>query len=80
MRPRSRIRTTFIAPAVDPAEPPISMRPTQELSNRADEVYAMFNNNNRSPDPRGSGELVAQAAANAVMFKQVLADAGVPAE
>ncbi len=54
--------------------------PTRELSERADEVYAMFNNNNRSPDPRGSGELVAQAAANAVMFKQVLADAGVPAE
>ena len=56
------------------------VEPTRELSERADEVYAMFNNNNRSPDPRGSGELVAQAAANAVMFKQVLADAGVPAE
>jgi uncharacterized protein YecE (DUF72 family) len=55
------------------------VEPMRELAERADEVYAMFNNNNRSPDPRGSGELVAQAAANAVMFRQVLGEAGLPA-
>ena len=56
------------------------VEPMRSLSEDADEVYAMFNNNNRSPDPRGSGELVAQAATNAVMLKQVLCETGVPAE
>jgi uncharacterized protein YecE (DUF72 family) len=55
------------------------VEPMRELGASAERVYAMFNNNNRSPDPRGSGELVAQAATNAVMFKQVLDEAGVPA-
>lgn len=54
--------------------------PARELGERAEQVFAMFNNNNRSPDPRGSGELVAQAAANAVMFRDVLGAAGVPAQ
>ena len=55
------------------------VEPVRELGARAEQVYAMFNNNNRSPDPRGSGELVAQAATNAAMFKRVLDEAGVPA-
>jgi uncharacterized protein YecE (DUF72 family) len=53
----------------------------RELAGRAENAYAMFNNNGRSPAPRGfetgfvEGEEVAQAPTNAVMLKRLL-DAG----
>ena len=54
------------------------VEPLRELAGQAQEVYAMFNNNNRSPDPRGSGTMVAQAPTNAFMLRQALEEAGLP--
>jgi uncharacterized protein YecE (DUF72 family) len=57
----------------------------RELAGQAENAYAMFNNNGRSPAPRGletgrvEGEVVAQAPTNAQMLKRLLADAGVAA-
>ena len=52
------------------------------LAGEAENAYAMFNNNGRSPAPRGfergfvEGEQVAQAPTNAQMLKQLLATDG----
>ena len=58
------------------------LEPLQGLSARAEQVYAFFNNNARSParavDPGAGDGLVAQAATNAVMLRSLLEDAGVP--
>lgn len=52
--------------------------PLREVAEAAEEAYVFFNNNNRSPSPRGDGEIVAQAPTNADMLRGVLLDAGVP--
>jgi uncharacterized protein YecE (DUF72 family) len=60
-----------------------------ELAKKAENVYAMFNNNNRSPMPSVAkldsgvveaeeGELVAQAPVNAAMLRASLREAGLP--
>ncbi len=69
------------------------VEPLRELASDADDVYAMFNNNGRSTMPSFGGiagldpyevagdpqkGLVAQAPANALMLRQILADAGIP--
>jgi uncharacterized protein YecE (DUF72 family) len=68
------------------------VEPLRELAVEAETVYAMFNNNGRSEMPAFGGlegldpyevagdpqkGLVAQAPANALMLRQILADAGV---
>jgi uncharacterized protein YecE (DUF72 family) len=68
------------------------VEPLRELAAESDSVYAMFNNNGRSQMPSFGGlegldpfevagdpqkGLVAQAPANALMLRQILADAGV---
>jgi uncharacterized protein YecE (DUF72 family) len=54
--------------------------PLRELAEGAEEVYAFFNNNNRSPAPPSlEREFVAQAPTNAAMLRQILDSAGVPA-
>ncbi|HEX7255244.1 MAG TPA: DUF72 domain-containing protein [Gaiellaceae bacterium] len=53
------------------------VEPVKELAARAENAYAVFNNNNRAPGPDGGW--VAQAATNAQQFKQLLQEAGVPA-
>ena len=70
------------------------VEPLRELALDAESVYAMFNNNGRSPTPPDLDELlagidatevagdpgkgyVAQAPANALMLRQLLAEAGV---
>jgi uncharacterized protein YecE (DUF72 family) len=55
--------------------------PIRELAEEAQQAYAMFNNNGRSPAPRGLGERdwIAQAPVNALTFKGMLAEAGVRA-
>jgi uncharacterized protein YecE (DUF72 family) len=61
------------------------VEPLRELAQEAQNAYAMFNNNGRSPAPR-AGQLegvaadgeIAQAPTNAEMLRGVLADAGVP--
>jgi uncharacterized protein YecE (DUF72 family) len=68
------------------------VEPLRELAGEAEAVYAMFNNNGRSQMPSaglegldpaeiagdpGKGE-VAQAPANALMLRRLLADAGIP--
>jgi uncharacterized protein YecE (DUF72 family) len=69
------------------------VEPLRELSSDARRVFALFNNNGRSPMPAFGGlegldpyevagdpqkGFVAQAPANALMLRQALADAGVP--
>jgi hypothetical protein len=69
------------------------VEPLRELAGEAENVYAMFNNNGRSPSPpphalegvsphEAAGDpdkgWVAQAPANALMLRQALTDAGVP--
>ena len=69
------------------------VEPLRELAAESKVVYAMFNNNGRSEMPAFGGlegldpyevagdpqkGLVAQAPANALMLRQILADAGVP--
>ena len=49
--------------------------PLRELSERAEEAYVLFNNNNRS---RVGGREVAQAPTNAEALREILAQAGVP--
>jgi uncharacterized protein YecE (DUF72 family) len=53
------------------------VEPVRELAEKAENAYAVFNNNNRAPG--GDGGWVAQAAVNAQQFKQLLAESGVPA-
>ena len=68
------------------------VEPLRELAVESDSVYAMFNNNGRSQMPAFGGlegldpyevagdpqkGLVAQAPANALMLRQILADSGV---
>ncbi|HEU4449815.1 MAG TPA: DUF72 domain-containing protein [Gaiellaceae bacterium] len=50
--------------------------PLRRLGDAAEEVYVLFNNNRWSGTP--SGEVVAQAAANAQALRAILADSGVP--
>jgi uncharacterized protein YecE (DUF72 family) len=69
------------------------VEPLRELAGEAEQVFALFNNNGRSPMPSFGGlagldpyevagdpgkGLVAQAPANAMMLRNALADAGVP--
>jgi uncharacterized protein YecE (DUF72 family) len=51
------------------------VEPLRELAGQAEQAFAVFNNNNTSPGP--DGRPVAQAAWNAVMLKQLLAEAKV---
>ena len=53
------------------------VEPLRELSQRAEAVYALFNNNASSPGPHGGR--VAQAATNAVDLRKLLDVAGIPA-
>jgi len=53
------------------------VEPVRELAEKAENAYAVFNNNNRAPG--GDGGWVAQAATNARQFRQLLAESGVPA-
>ena len=53
------------------------VEPLRELAGRAENAYAVFNNNNRAPGSEGGW--VSQAATNAQQFKNLLAEAGVPA-
>lgn len=59
------------------------VEPLRELADGAREVYALFNNNSRSPAPddglTGVERLVAQAPTNAVMLRGLLEQGGVPA-
>jgi uncharacterized protein YecE (DUF72 family) len=50
--------------------------PLRELTRQAENAYVLFNNNNRSPGPRGG--FVAQAATNAQSLRQLLSEAEVP--
>ena len=51
------------------------VEPLRELAEQAEQAFALFNNNNRSPGP--DGRPLAQAAWNADMLKQLLAEAPV---
>jgi uncharacterized protein YecE (DUF72 family) len=53
------------------------VEPLRELSGRARQLYAVFNNNSSSPPPSGFGPPVAQAPRNALMLRQLLLEAGV---
>jgi uncharacterized protein YecE (DUF72 family) len=53
------------------------VEPVRELAEKAENAYAVFNNNNRAPGPDGGW--VSQAAVNAQQFKQLLSEAGVAA-
>ncbi len=52
------------------------VEPLKELGTAADEVYVLFNNNRWSKAP--SGELAAQAPANAATLRKILDVSGVP--
>jgi uncharacterized protein YecE (DUF72 family) len=52
------------------------VEPLQELAGQTEQAYVVFNNNNRSPS--GDGGFVAQAAANALQLRKLLAEAEVP--
>jgi uncharacterized protein YecE (DUF72 family) len=52
------------------------VEPLQELAGEAEQAFAVFNNNNRSPS--GDGGFVAQAPTNAFMLRKLLAEAEVP--
>jgi uncharacterized protein YecE (DUF72 family) len=55
------------------------VEPLRELGDEAENAYALFNNNNRSPGDPGDGrDFVAQAAANADRLRQILREAEVP--
>jgi uncharacterized protein YecE (DUF72 family) len=52
----------------------------REVAGEAQQAYAMFNNNGRSPAPPGRDrEWIAQAPENALSFREVLKHEGVPA-
>lgn len=52
------------------------VEPLRELAGAAEEAYALFNNNNRSPS--GDGGFVAQAPTNAVLLRELLEEERVP--
>jgi uncharacterized protein YecE (DUF72 family) len=52
------------------------VEPLQELAGQAEQVYVVFNNNNRSPS--GDGGFVAQASTNAFSLRKLLAEAEAP--
>jgi uncharacterized protein YecE (DUF72 family) len=56
------------------------VEPLRELTEEAENVYALVNTNNRShvPTPLGDEEIVVQGPANADALRAVLAEAGVP--
>jgi uncharacterized protein YecE (DUF72 family) len=55
------------------------IEPLRELGGRARQLFAVFNNNNSSPPPGPMQRPLAQAPANALMLRQLLLEAGVPA-
>ncbi len=55
------------------------VEPLRKLGGRAKQLFAVFNNNNSSPPPGPFGRPFAQAPANALMLRQLLLEAGVPA-
>jgi uncharacterized protein YecE (DUF72 family) len=52
------------------------VEPLQELAGQVEQVYVMFNNNNRSPSRDGG--FVAQASTNAFSLRKLLAEAEAP--
>src|ERR671914_28639 len=52
------------------------VEPLQELAQQGEQVFLVFNNNNRSPS--GDGGFVAQASTNALTLRKLLAEARVP--
>jgi uncharacterized protein YecE (DUF72 family) len=63
-----------------PAELEEWVEPMRELAGQAENVYAVFNTNRWSPDPRGGpDDLVSQGAHNATELRNVLQEAGVAA-
>jgi uncharacterized protein YecE (DUF72 family) len=55
------------------------VEPLRELSQQAEQAYALFNNNASSPDPGAELGRMAQAATNAVELRRLLDAAGIPA-
>jgi uncharacterized protein YecE (DUF72 family) len=56
------------------------VEPLRELARGAEQAYAFFNNNNRSPAPPGGDrDWLAQAPTNAAMLRSLLDEAGVEA-
>jgi uncharacterized protein YecE (DUF72 family) len=55
------------------------VEPLRELSQEAEQAFALFNNNSSSPSPGGELQRVAQAAQNAYELRALLDSAGVPA-
>ncbi len=55
------------------------VEPLRELGGRAQQLYVVFNNNNSSLPPGPMQRPVAQAPANALMLRQLLLEAGIPA-
>ena len=53
--------------------------PLRELSQQAEDAFALFNNNASSPDAGAPRGRVAQAATNAMQLRRLLDGAGVPA-
>jgi len=53
------------------------VEPLQELAQKADQAFVLFNTNRWSQSTDGSGQLVSQGAHNALTLKSVLAEAGV---
>jgi uncharacterized protein YecE (DUF72 family) len=53
------------------------VEPMRELAKEAQQVFALFNTNARSPSPDGAG-LIAQGPANAIRLRSLLERAGVP--
>jgi uncharacterized protein YecE (DUF72 family) len=52
--------------------------PLEELTEAAEEVYVMFNNNGRSPAPDTPKGWTSQAPTNALMLRQILQEQGAP--
>ena len=55
------------------------VEPLRQLRERAPQLFVVFNNNNSSPPPGPMQRPLAQAPANALMLRQLLLEAGVPA-
>ena len=55
------------------------VEPLRELRERARQLFVVFNNNNSSAPPGPLQRPLAQAPANALMLRQLLLEAGVPA-
>ncbi|MGD0166160.1 MAG: DUF72 domain-containing protein [Gaiellaceae bacterium] len=55
------------------------VEPLRDLAERAQQLFAVFNNNNSSAPAAAIGRPIAQAPANALMLRQLLLEAGVSA-